>query len=49
MGWVAEFVVQVVWDGAGELAYRKWGWFGVLAVFVLPLLAIAFIIWLLVR
>ncbi|MDT8758637.1 hypothetical protein MZO42_08000 [Sphingomonas psychrotolerans] len=49
MGWIAEFVVQEFWEGAVELAYRKWGWFGGIVAFLLPILAIVFVVWLLVR
>lgn len=28
MTWLAEFIVQGFWEGAVEVAYRKWGWIG---------------------
>ena len=28
MTWIAEIIVQGFWEGAVEVAYRKWGWVG---------------------
>lgn len=49
MGWIAEFVVQGFWQGVVELAYRKWGWFGGIIAFLLPIAALVLGVWLLVR
>lgn len=49
MGWIAEFIIQGFWEGAVEAAYRKWGWLGGLTAFFLPIVIIAFAVWLLIR
>ncbi|WP_233503388.1 hypothetical protein [Sphingomonas psychrotolerans] len=49
MGWIAEFVIQGFWEGIVELAYRKWGWFGGIIAFLSPFVAVASVVWLLVR
>ena len=49
MGWIAEWIIQGFWEGAVEVAYRRWGWFGGIAAFLLPIMLVALAVWLLVR
>ena len=49
MGWIAEFIIQGFWEGAVEVAYRKWGWLGGIIAFFLPIISVIFAVWLLVR
>lgn len=48
MGWIAEFIIQGFWEGAVEVAYRKWGWTGGIIAFLAPFAIGAFILWLIV-
>ena len=49
MGWIVECFLQGFWEITVDLAYRKWGWPGGIAAFVLPIAALILIVWLLVR
>jgi len=49
VGWIAEMIVQGIWEGFVEVAYRKWGWLGGVAAFLLPPLLAILVIWALVR
>lgn len=49
MGWLAELILQGFWEGAVEVAYRKWGWLGGGVAFLFPPILIVLMIWVLVR
>jgi len=49
MGWIAEWIIQEIWGGAIAAAYRKAGVLGGVVAFLLPIMVIAFAVWLLVR
>ncbi|MBY8829213.1 hypothetical protein [Hephaestia mangrovi] len=45
MDWIGEIFVQAIWEGLGEIAYRKWGWVGALSVLLAPIAMIGLIFW----
>lgn len=45
MDWIGEIFVQTLWEGLGEIAYRKWGWVGALSVLLAPIATIGLIFW----
>lgn len=49
MAWLGEMIAQWIWEGAVEVAYRKWGWVGGAITLVGPFIILGLVIWLLVR
>ena len=46
MAWLAELIIQSFWEGAVEIAYRKWGWVGGGTALFGPFILIGLILWL---
>jgi len=45
MTWLAEIIVQGFWEGAVEIAYRRWGWIGGAAVLLGPITIVGLVLW----
>ena len=49
MTWLAEWIVQEIWESLGEIAHRKWGWIGFATVLIAPFAIGGLVLWLLLR
>jgi hypothetical protein len=45
MTWIAEIIVQGFWEGAVEVAYRKWGWIGGAVALIGPFVVGGLVLW----
>lgn len=45
MTWLAEIIVQGLWEGAVEVAYRRWGWIGGAVVLLGPFIIGGLVLW----